>query len=57
MSRMHEQTKKMKNYMLERIRIMRGMTEKELGLKAGFNDNRAERIIQQYESGRKVPDY
>lgn len=56
MSRMHEQTKKMKNYMLERIRIMRGMTEKELGLKAGFNDNRAERIIQQYESGRKVPD-
>lgn len=37
------------------IRTLRGMTQKELGLKAGFSNSTADVRIRQYESGKMVP--
>lgn len=37
------------------IRMLRGMTQKELGLKAGFSSSTADVRIRQYESGKMVP--
>ncbi len=37
------------------IRILRGMTQKELGLKAGFSSSTADVRIRQYESGKMIP--
>jgi transcriptional regulator with XRE-family HTH domain len=40
---------------IKRVRNMRGMTQKELGLAAGFDDNSADVRIAQYESGARTP--
>jgi len=37
------------------IRNMRGMTQKELGLAVGFDENSADVRIAQYESGTRTP--
>ena len=37
------------------IRMLRGMTQKELGLKAGFSSSTADVRIRQYESGKMIP--
>ena len=41
-------------HMIWRIRNIRGMTEKELGIKAGFNRFTAERKITLCEDKRKI---
>ncbi len=40
---------------IRNIRTLRGMTQKELGLKAGFSSSTADVRIRQYESGKMVP--
>jgi len=40
---------------IKRIRNMRGMTQKELGLAVGFDDSSADVRIAQYESGTRTP--
>jgi len=40
---------------IKRIRILRGMTQKELGLKIGLPFNSADVRIRQYESEKMVP--
>lgn len=40
---------------IKRIRNMRGMTQKELGLAVGFENNSADVRIAQYESGTRTP--
>ena len=40
---------------IKRVRNMRGMTQKELGLAVGFDDNTADVRIAQYESGTRTP--
>jgi transcriptional regulator with XRE-family HTH domain len=40
---------------IKRVRNMRGMTQKELGLAAGFDENSADVRIAQYESGTRTP--
>lgn len=40
---------------IRNIRILRGMTQKELGMKAGFSASTADVRIRQYESEKMVP--
>lgn len=40
---------------IRNIRILRGMTQKELGVKAGFSPSTADVRIRQYESEKMVP--
>jgi transcriptional regulator with XRE-family HTH domain len=40
---------------IKRIRKMRGMTQKELGLTVGFNEKSADVRITQYELGTRTP--
>lgn len=40
---------------IKRIRNMRGMTQKELGLSIGFDDKTADVRVAQYESGTRTP--
>ena len=40
---------------IKRVRNMRGMTQRELGLAAGFDENSADVRIAQYESGTRTP--
>jgi transcriptional regulator with XRE-family HTH domain len=40
---------------IKRIRKMRGMTQKELGLAVGFNEKSADVRITQYETGVRTP--
>jgi len=40
---------------IKRVRNMRGMTLKELGLAVGFDDSSADVRIAQYESGTRTP--
>jgi transcriptional regulator with XRE-family HTH domain len=40
---------------IKRIRNMRGLTQKELGLALGFEENTADVRIAQYESGTRTP--
>jgi transcriptional regulator with XRE-family HTH domain len=40
---------------IKRVRNIRGMTQKELGLAVGFDDNSADVRIAQYESGTRTP--
>jgi transcriptional regulator with XRE-family HTH domain len=40
---------------IKRIRKMRGMTQKELGLAVGFNEKSADVRITQYELGTRTP--
>lgn len=40
---------------IRNIRILRGMTQKELGIKAGFSPSTADVRIRQYESEKMVP--
>ncbi|MCL2776175.1 MAG: helix-turn-helix domain-containing protein [Oscillospiraceae bacterium] len=40
---------------IKKIRNMRGMTQKELGLAAGFDEKSADIRIAQYESGTRTP--
>ena len=40
--------------MIWRIRNIRGMTEKELGIKAGFNRFTAERKVSLFENDKKI---
>jgi len=40
---------------IKRVRNMRGMTQKELGLAVGFDENSADVRIAQYESGTRTP--
>lgn len=40
---------------IRRIRMKRGMTQKELGLALGFPENSADVRIAQYESGKRKP--
>lgn len=42
-------------YRIKQIRLLRGLTQKELGLKVGFTKNSAESRISHYESGRRNP--
>jgi len=40
---------------IKRVRNMRGMTQRELGLAVGFDENSADVRIAQYESGTRTP--
>jgi transcriptional regulator with XRE-family HTH domain len=40
---------------IKRIRNVRGLTQKELGLAIGFDDNTADVRVAQYESGTRTP--
>lgn len=40
---------------IKRIRNMRGLTQKELGLALGFDDKAADVRVAQYESGTRTP--
>ena len=40
---------------IKKIRNMRGMTQKELGLAVGFDEKSADIRIAQYESGTRTP--
>jgi len=40
---------------IKRVRNMRGMTQKELGLAVGFDEKSADVRIAQYESGTRTP--
>ena len=40
---------------IKRVRNMRGLTQKELGLAIGFDENSADVRIAQYESGTRTP--
>jgi len=40
---------------IKRIRNMRGLTQKELGLAIGFDENTADVRVAQYESGTRTP--
>jgi len=40
---------------IKRVRNLRNMTQKELGLAIGFDDNSADVRIAQYESGTRTP--
>lgn len=40
---------------IKRIRVMRGLTQKELGLAVGFEENTADVRIAQYETGTRTP--
>ena len=40
---------------IKRVRNIRGMTQRELGLAVGFDDNSADVRIAQYESGTRKP--
>lgn len=40
---------------IKRIRNLRGITQKELGMKIGFNEANADVRIAQYESGNRTP--
>ena len=40
---------------IKRVRNIRGMTQKELGLAVGFDENSADVRIAQYESGTRTP--
>lgn len=42
-------------YRIKQIRLLRGMTQKELGLAVGFGKNTAESRISHYESSRRNP--
>jgi transcriptional regulator with XRE-family HTH domain len=46
------------SYIDEKIKFFRkfrGMTQKELGIKAGFTENSADVRVAQYESGKRMP--
>ncbi len=40
---------------IKRIRTFRGLTQRELGLKLGYEERNADVRIAQYESGYRVP--
>lgn len=40
---------------IRKIREFRGLTQKELGVMCGFNEDNADVRIRQYESNRKIP--
>lgn len=40
---------------IKKIRIFRGMTQRELGLKLGYEERNADVRVAQYESGYRVP--
>lgn len=40
---------------IRRVRIFRGLTQRELGLRLGYEDHNADVRIAQYESGYRVP--
>ena len=40
---------------IKRIRVMRGMTQRDLGVIVGFPERSADVRIAQYESGKRVP--
>ena len=40
---------------IKRVRNMRGLTQKELGIALGFDENTADVRIAQYESGTRTP--
>lgn len=40
---------------IKRVRMKRGMTQKELGIALGFPDRSADVRIAQYESGSRTP--
>ena len=40
---------------IKRVRNMRGITQRELGLAVGFDENSADVRIAQYESGTRTP--
>ena len=40
---------------IKRVRNLRGMTQKELGLAVGYDENSADVRIAQYESGTRTP--
>lgn len=40
---------------IKRIRNLRGLTQKELGLAIGYDDNTADVRVAQYESGTRTP--
>lgn len=40
---------------IKRIRIFRGMTQKELGIKVGYGESSADVRIAQYEAGKRIP--
>ena len=40
---------------IKRVRNMRGITQRELGLAAGFDESSADVRIAQYESGKRTP--
>lgn len=42
---------------IRRFRILRGMTQKSLGIAAGFSRKTADIRIAQYESGARTPKY
>ena len=41
---------------IKRIRTFRGLTQRELGLKLGYEERNADVRIAQYESGYRVPN-
>lgn len=40
---------------IKKYRLLRGMTQKELGLRCGFTANSAGERILQYEKNRRIP--
>ena len=40
---------------IRKIRILSGMTQKELGIQCGYSAETAENIVNQYESSRRIP--
>lgn len=40
---------------IKNARILRGLTQKELGIKLGFDEKSADVRIAQYESGTRTP--
>ena len=40
---------------IRRIRIFRGMTQKELGIALGLNEKGADNRVTQYENGYRIP--
>ena len=40
---------------IKRIRTFRGLTQRELGLKLGYEERNADVRVAQYESGYRVP--
>lgn len=40
---------------IKRIRLFRGMTQREFGIRMGFEENSADVRIAQYETGKRTP--